>query len=143
MTLGLAVIVGTADAGMGELISWALRERRLAGRVQVCTDLDGLRRSLELAASGDAEYPAGLIIIDERLADREAVDAVTHLKSSEPYNLIPLVVLGGGGNSSQTVQLLQAGANSVVPKPEHPGKLEEIVRHLAVYWLMINATHHR
>ena len=140
MTLGLATIVGTADAGMGELISWALRERSLAGRVEVCSKLDDLQRSLDLAAAANAEYSVGLIIIDERLSDCPAVEVVTRLKSPESHHLTPVVVLQGEGDSLDTIQLFRAGANSVVRKPDHPDKLTEIVRHLAVYWLMINAT---
>ncbi|MDQ6828953.1 MAG: diguanylate cyclase response regulator [Gemmatimonadota bacterium] len=83
-----------------------------------------LDRGLERLADGDVD----LVLLDLTLADVSGVDALARLR--EQSHSIPVVVLTASDDASLEEQLLQAGAQDVLSKPEiSPRSLRRAIRY--------------
>jgi two-component system, OmpR family, KDP operon response regulator KdpE len=87
----------------------ALRINLRARRYEVTTAANGTQALDEAAA-----HPPDLVILDLGLPDMDGVDVIGGLRG---WTAVPIIVLSGRADSTDTVEALDAGADDYVTKP--------------------------
>jgi two-component system response regulator len=77
-----------------------------------------------------------LILLDLDLP--HAVDLLREIRASERTRTTPVVALGTKRDAHAVSEAYAAGANSYVGKPLAFADFAEIMRHLGMYWLVLN-----
>jgi two-component system response regulator len=125
-----------------ELTLHALREHRLANRIQVVRDgeeaLDFLfcRGKFE---ERSFDSPPRLVLLDLKLPKVDGLEVLRAVKSDPRTKAIPVVILTSSKEDRDMVNGYHLGVNSYIQKPVDFSKFRETVRHLGLYWLLVNA----
>ncbi len=77
--------------------------------------------------------PPKLILLDLDLPQPGALDVLQWLRSGEPYERIPVIVLTSPQGASQVDRALELGANSCLLKPEKGEVLDGVARGIGTY----------
>jgi CheY-like chemotaxis protein len=123
------------------LIERAFRKANIASPLRVVGDGDAaigyLGASGEFAARADCPIPA-LILLDLKLPKRDGLEVLTWVRRQESLRRIPVVVLTSSRENKDVNRAYDLGANSYLRKPVQFDELLDIVKHLNVYWLVMN-----
>ena len=79
-----------------------------------------------------------LILLDLKLPRRSGLEVLAWLKSHPTLRRIPIVVLTSSRESPDINRAYDLGANSYLVKPVGFADLQEMVRVLSLYWLILN-----
>lgn len=123
-----------------ELILTALSENSIANEVVVVRDgeeaLDYLyRRGLfRLRMEGNPV----VILLDLKLPKIDGVEVLAALKSDPVLRLIPVVVLSSSQEEPDLIRCYELGTNAYVVKPIDFGAFVEVIKHVGLFWAVVN-----
>lgn len=89
-------------------------------------------------ADRDPEDLPALILLDLNLPKLSGLDVLQEIRADERTKLVPVVVLTSSGQDVDVLRGYECGANSYVVKPVEFGAFSQTVRHLGLYWTMVN-----
>lgn len=126
-----------------ELTIRALKKSNVINPVVVARDgveaLDYLfARGMYAERSPDA-MPQ-VVLLDLKLPKIDGLEVLRALRANEFTRLLPVVVLTSSVEDQDLVRSYSLGANSYVRKPVDFVQFVEAVRHLGLYWLVLNET---
>lgn len=124
-----------------ELTRRAFRKNNLMNPIVVAPDgaaaLDYLFGRGAWEGRDVRERPA-LILLDLKLPKIEGIEVLRTIRHDERTQTIPVVVLTTSREDRDVVESYRLGANSYVRKPVDFNEFIEAVRHLGMYWLLLN-----
>lgn len=124
-----------------ELTLHALRESHLSNRIEVVRDgaeaLDFIFCTGPFSNRQREDYPK-VILLDLKLPKVDGLEVLKRIKSDSRTKTIPVVVLTSSREERDIVESYQVGVNSYIVKPVDFEQFTEAVRHLGLYWLLLN-----
>ena len=124
-----------------ELTMRAFRKNNIANNVVVARDgveaLDYLFCRGPYAGRNIKDIPR-LILLDLKLPKLDGLQVLERLRADENTRLIPVVILTSSKEEQDLISGYELGANSYVRKPVDFNKFVEAVKHIGLYWLLIN-----
>lgn len=123
-----------------ELTLEALGENNLMNEVDVVGDgekaLDYLFKRGEFAARS-GNNPA-VILLDLKLPKIDGKEVLKEIRSHDALNMIPVVVLTSSREQRDLVEAYRLGVNAYVVKPVDFHEFVDAVKHLGLFWAVIN-----
>jgi len=89
-------------------------------------------------AGRDPDRLPQLVLLDLNLPRLGGLDVLQRIRADHRTNALPVVVLTSSKEDEDVLKSYQLGANSYVRKPVDFGEFAEAVRHLGIYWLLLN-----
>lgn len=119
----------------------ALKENNVANRVHVVRD--GEEALAFMFGPDDAEDfqripPPRVILLDLKLPKIDGMGVLRRLKSDPRTRSIPVVMMTTSKEERDIVASYELGVNSYIVKPVDFDQFLETVRHLGLYWLLLN-----
>ena len=129
------------DSADAELTVVALREAAFAHRVVLARD--GAEALDVLFCRGNHahrrfENPPNLVLLDLKLPRISGHEVLRTIKADHRTRPIPVIVLTGSIQERDLIHCYRLGVNSYLKKPSELLKFQEMVRHFARYWLVVN-----
>lgn len=125
-----------------ELTIHALRENRLANRIEVARDgqaaLDYLFGKGEFAGRDRFDKPR-MVLLDLKLPKVNGLEVLRAIKGDETTRTIPVVVLTSSREDRDVVESYHLGVNSYIQKPVSFSEFTHAVSQLGMYWMLLNA----
>ncbi|MFQ5779696.1 MAG: response regulator [Nitrospiria bacterium] len=119
----------------------ALRRHKVKNKVVVVRDgveaLDYLFGSGP-DAGGNVNRLPEVILLDIKLPKVDGLEVLRQLRADERTRLLPVVILTSSNEEQDLLKSYTLGANSFVRKPVDFTEFLEAVRHLGLYWLVLN-----
>jgi two-component system response regulator len=124
-----------------ELTLRAFRKNNIANEVVVVGD--GAEALDYLFANGaydyrDANITPRIILLDLKLPKLNGLQVLERLRADERTRLTPVVILTSSKEEQDLIKGYRSGANSYVRKPVDFNQFVDAVRHIGLYWLLIN-----
>jgi CheY-like chemotaxis protein len=89
-------------------------------------------------ASRDRSLRPQVILLDLKLPRAGGFDVLKRMRSEPEFDSVPVVVLTSSSEDEDMVRSYRLHANSYVRKPVDFRLFSEAVRHLGLYWLLLN-----
>ena len=119
----------------------AFKKNNIANPLVVVTDgveaLDFLFAQGRHADRAGAPPPT-LVLLDLKLPRLDGLGVLKAMRADNRTRLTPVVVLTSSVEERDVIASYNLGANSYVRKPVDFGEFAEAVKHLGIYWLMLN-----
>lgn len=125
-----------------ELALHALKKSKLAN--SICHVHDGEEALDFLFCRGKFqnrhfEGAPNLVLLDLKLPKVDGLQVLQTLKSDPRTKPIPVIILTSSKEERDLVNSYQLGVNSYIQKPVDFSQFQEVVRHLGMYWLLMNS----
>ena len=124
-----------------ELTLHAFKENNLANQLHVVRDgaeaLDFIFGQGTYAGRSLSAHPK-VILLDLKLPKVDGLEVLRQIKADERTKTIPVVVLTSSREERDIVESYQYGVNSYIVKPVDFDGFADAVRHLGMYWLLLN-----
>jgi len=123
-----------------ELTLEALADNNLANRVEVVRDgveaMEYLRREgkYKLRSPGN---PA-VAILDIKMPRMDGLEVLRAIRSDPALKMIPVVMLTSSREEQDLIRSYELGINAYVVKPVKFSEFIEAVKHLGVFWAILN-----
>lgn len=119
----------------------ALKKNNISNQVVVARD--GVEALDYLFATGTyaaREAPAKpqVILLDLNLPKLDGLEVLRRIRADQRTRLLPVVILTSSREERDRIEGYSLGANSYIRKPVDFGQFTEAVRHLGLYWLVLN-----
>ncbi len=118
----------------------ALRQGNLSNEIRVARD--GAEAADRLLGGPDRPptdlADVALVLLDLKLPKIDGHELLQRLRSDPRTRRLPVVVLTSSREEQDLVRAYDAGCNSFVQKPVGFAEFSEAIRHLGLYWLMVN-----
>jgi two-component system, response regulator len=119
----------------------AFKKNRLSNYAHVVRDgqeaLDYLFCEGAYAGRNIADVPR-IVLLDLKLPKLDGLEVLRRIKSDTRTQAIPVVMLTSSREERDIVESYQLGVNSYIVKPVDFEQFSEAVRHLGMYWLLLN-----
>ncbi|QDU70514.1 response regulator [Mucisphaera calidilacus] len=126
------------DEDHADLIARAMRDNRLFNKITLVTDgqaaIDFLHHKPPYE---EAERP-DIILLDIQLPILSGHEVLEAIKSDPDTATIPVVILSTSDNETDRQQAYKSGANSYLVKPLDFQSFHHLVKHLNLYWGILN-----
>lgn len=90
---------------------------------------------------GDGTMPPiapAMVLLDLKLPKIDGIEVLRRLRANPATRLTPVVILTSSREDQDLIAGYELGANSYIRKPVDFGQFSEAVRHLGLYWLVLN-----
>lgn len=129
------------DPADAELTVLALQEAAFAHRLVLARD--GVEALEVLFCRGAHahrrfENPPNLVLLDLKLPRVSGHEVLRAIKADHRTRPIPVIVLTSSVQERDLIHCYRLGVNSYLKKPSELLKFQEMVRHFARYWLVVN-----
>lgn len=125
-----------------ELTIRALRKNNISNRVVVARDgaeaLDVL--FARGAHAGARALTPEVVLLDLNLPKVNGLEVLREVRGDARTRRLPVVILTSSAEERDLCEGYDRGANSYIRKPVDFAAFTEAVRHLGLYWLILNAT---
>jgi two-component system, response regulator len=121
-----------------ELTRLALEENRIANELVIASSGDEALDLLAGDGNGRPPLRPALVLLDLNLPRISGLDVLRHIRADAALRMTPVVVLTSSDEERDLVQSYTLGVNSYVRKPIDYGEFVGAVRHLGIYWLLLN-----
>jgi len=123
-----------------ELILAALAKSNLTDEVVVAQHggeaLDYLHRRGAFCAR-----PPGnpvVVLLDLKMPVMNGLEVLRQMKGDDDLRMIPIVVLTASREDADLARSYELGANSYVVKPAKIERFADVIRHLGMFWAVVN-----
>lgn len=89
-------------------------------------------------AGRDTRNMPQLVLLDLKLPKIDGLEVLRRIRADARTRLQPVVVLTTSNEDRDVIASYQLGANSYIRKPVDFEQFMEAVRHLGLYWLVLN-----
>ncbi len=114
----------------------ALKKNNVANEVVVARDG---AQALELLHGPTARAAApSMVLLDLKLPKVDGLEVLKAIRADERTSLIPVVILTSSKEEQDLISGYKLGANSYIRKPVDFNQFVEAVKHLGLYWLVLN-----
>jgi two-component system response regulator len=141
MTNPLEIVLVEDDPNDVELTRLAFAGARLANDMRVLHD-GAEALDFFFGPDGYADRdPRGaprVILLDLKLPRVDGLEVLRRLKSDPRTRSIPVVILTSSRHERDVIGSYETGANSYIVKPVDFEQFTDAVRHLGLYWLLLN-----
>jgi two-component system, response regulator len=124
-----------------ELTLHALKKNNVANPIEVVRDgaeaLDFFFCTGAYAGRDPSVVPK-VVLLDLKLPKVNGLEVLRRIKADERTNKIPIVVLTSSREDRDIHECYELGVNSYIVKPVDFSQFTEAVRHLGLYWLLLN-----
>ena len=124
-----------------ELTLLALKDSKVLNEVMVVHDgveaLEYLFGEGRCAGRDTSRMPQ-VILLDLKLPKLGGLEVLRRLRADPRTALVPVVVLPSSSEEEDLISSYRLGANSYVRKPVEFQAFAEAVRHVGLYWLLMN-----
>ena len=83
-----------------------------------------------------------VILLDLNMPRMGGIEALRHIRSNELTKLLPVVVLTSSDEEKDMLESYECGVNSYIRKPVDFSQFVDAVRHLSLYWMVLNQHPH-
>ena len=119
----------------------ALRKNNIANQVVVARDgsgaLDYLFAQNQYAGRDVTDWPA-VVLLDLKLPKVGGLEVLKKIRNDERTRALPVVVLTSSKEEQDVTESYGLGVNSYVRKPVEFSQFVEAVKHIGLYWLLLN-----
>lgn len=91
-------------------------------------------------ADRDLSVMPAVVLLDLKLPKVDGFEVLRRLRTDDRIRYLPVVVLTSSREDQDIVNSYSLGVNSYVRKPVDFMQFAEAVRHLGLYWLLLNET---
>lgn len=116
----------------------ALKKNNILNDVVVARD--GVEAIDYLTTGPGSKALPQVVLLDLKLPKVDGLEVLRRIRSTEWTRRLPVVVLTSSREEKDLVESYNLGANSYVRKPVDFGQFLEAVKHLGLYWLVLNET---
>ena len=124
-----------------ELTLHALKQHKLANRIQVVRDgaeaLDYIFGDGKYAGQ-EQKAPPRVVLLDLKLPKVDGLEVLKRMKANPETRRIPVVMLTSSREERDVITSYELGVNSYITKPVDFEQFTEAVKHLGLYWLLLN-----
>lgn len=124
-----------------ELTMRALKKNNIKNEIVVAHDgveaLDYLFGTGKHAERDTSVMPV-VILLDLKLPKIDGLDVLKHIRSGNRTKMIPVVILTSSKEEKDLIESYSFHANSYIQKPVDFDQFMDTVRHLGLYWLILN-----
>jgi CheY-like chemotaxis protein len=113
----------------------ALKKNNIAN--EIVTARDGAE-ALELLLGKDAKQSPALVLLDLKLPKVDGLEVLRRIRADKRTALVPVVILTSSKEEQDLIASYKLGANSYIRKPVDFNQFVEAVKHLGLYWLVLN-----
>lgn len=123
-----------------ELTLLALEDARVANEVVVARD--GAEALDYLLGRGSSEgkntLDPALIILDLKMPKVDGMEVLRAMKDAPTLSRVPVVMLTGSQEEQDVIRGYDLGANAYVVKPFGTEEFMQAIRHLGIFWAILN-----
>lgn len=114
----------------------ALKKNNVANEVVIARD-GAQALALLHGADARAALPA-IVLLDLKLPKVDGLEVLRAIRADARTALIPVVILTSSKEEQDLIAGYKLGANSYIRKPVDFNQFVEAVKHLGLYWLVLN-----
>jgi len=119
----------------------ALKKNNIMNQVVVAKD--GVEALDYLFGTGqyegrDLNNKPQIVLLDLKLPKIDGLEVLKRLREDERTRLLPVVILTSSKEQRDLIEGYSHGANSYIRKPVDFNQFIDAVRHLGLYWLVLN-----
>ena len=119
----------------------ALKQNKIGNAVVVAHDgveaLDYLFATGPHGGRSVAETPQ-VVLLDLKLPRIDGLEVLRRVRADERTKFLPVVILTSSNEEKDLIEGYSLGCNSYIRKPVDFTQFTEAVRHLGLYWLVLN-----
>jgi CheY-like chemotaxis protein len=124
-----------------ELTIRALRRHKIANEIQVAED--GAEALDFLFCRGTHEHrepalPPKLVLLDLKLPKIDGLEVLRAIRADDRTKMIPVVILTSSQEQKDLITGYHLGVNAFVQKPVDFEQFGEAIRHLGMFWMLVN-----
>ena len=123
-----------------ELTLAALDQINLANRVEVVHDGVEALEYLKCQGKFKNRKPAlpVVILLDNKMPRMDGIEVLGHIKKDPDLKTIPVVMLTSSKEDRDLLDTYSLGVNAYVVKPVDFDQFVDAVKHLGIFWALIN-----
>ena len=117
------------------------RENHIFNEIIVARDgveaLDFFEGKNKFKDRDTSELPA-IVILDLKIPKLDGVEVLRQIRANHATQYLPVVILTSSNAEKDIVQSYELGVNAYVQKPIDFNDFTEAVKHLGMFWLLLN-----
>ena len=123
-----------------ELTLYAFKKNNIANPVEVVRDgQEALDYLFYKGKYSNSTHPLpGLILLDLKLPKVDGIEILKKVKHDRRLKLIPVIVITSSEEDRDVIESYDLGVNSYIRKPVDFDQFVETVKHIGLYWLLMN-----
>ena len=116
----------------------AFADNNVSNPVQVCRDgEEALQFIAAHPTSNDPDLPL-LVLLDLRLPKVDGIEVLRQARLHPVWKQVPIVIVTTSRESADISRAYELGVNSFIVKPVDFAAFAEVVKHIKIYWLLVN-----
>lgn len=121
-----------------DLTLYAFKKHNLSNRIVVAADGEQALELLIGTRAAELGQQPALVLLDLKLPKIDGLEVLRRVRADERTRRLAIVVLTSSDEEQDLLQSYDLGVNSYVRKPIDFAEFLDAVRHLGLYWLILN-----